>query len=111
MSLFAPDAVWDMSPWGMSSFEGVAAIRAMLEDWMGAYEHYEVELEELLDLGNGVVLTVPVQQGRPVGSTGVLELRQGFVMLHENGVIERVTAYPDPDEARAAAEQLAQERE
>jgi len=36
----------------------VAAIRGFLEDWLGAYEEYEIEAEEILDLGNGVVLFV-----------------------------------------------------
>jgi hypothetical protein len=58
MSLFAPDAVWDMSPMGMGTFEGLAAVRGFLEDWIGAYDDYAVEAEEILDLGNGVTFAV-----------------------------------------------------
>jgi ketosteroid isomerase-like protein len=33
-SLFAPDAVWEVVSLG-TSFEGVAAIRGFVEDWLG----------------------------------------------------------------------------
>jgi ketosteroid isomerase-like protein len=57
MSFYAPDAVWDLSPMGVGTFEGRAAIRGFVEDWLGSYEDYEIELQEVLDLGNGVVLS------------------------------------------------------
>ena len=110
MSFFAPNAVWDNSPVGTGTFEGAAQVRRVVEDWIGVYEEFEVETEELCDLGNGVAFGVNVQTGRPVGSTGVVQLRQGFVSLVQDGLIERVTTYLDPNEARAAAERLAQER-
>ena len=53
-AFFAPDAAWDMSPTGTGVFEGHAAIRGFWEDWFASYEEYEVEAEEILDLGNGV---------------------------------------------------------
>ena len=110
MSFFAPNAVWDNSPVGTGTFEGAAQVRRVVEDWIGVYEEFEVETEEFCDLGNGVAFGVNVQTGRPVGSTGVVQLRQGFVSLVQDGLIERVTTYLDPNEARAAAERLAQER-
>ena len=110
MSFFAPNAVWDNSPVGTGTFEGAAQVRRVVEDWIGVYEEFEVETEEFCSLGNGVAFGVNVQTGRPVGSTGVVQLRQGFVSLVRDGLIERVTTYLDPNEARAAAERLAQER-
>jgi len=110
MSFFAPNAVWDNSPVGTGTFEGAAQVRRVVEDWIGVYEEFEVETEEFCDLGNGVAFGVNVQTGRPVGSTGVVQLRQGFVSLVQDGLIERVTTYLDPNEARAAGERLAQER-
>jgi ketosteroid isomerase-like protein len=102
--------VWDNSPVGTGTFEGAAAVRRVVEDWIGVYEEFEVETEEFCYLGNGVGFGVNVQKGRPVGSTGVVHLRQGFVSLVQDGLIARVTTYLDPNEARAAAERLAQER-
>jgi hypothetical protein len=43
-------------------------------------------------------------------SSGEVRLRSGVVGEWVDGVIVRVTIYPDIDEARAAAERLAEER-
>ena len=83
MSFFAPDAVWDNSSVGTGTFKGAAAVRGVVEDWIGVYEEFEVETEEFRDLGNGVGFGVNLQTGRPAGSTGVVQLRQGFVSLVE----------------------------
>jgi ketosteroid isomerase-like protein len=110
LAFYAPDGVWDMSPMGMGVFEGQAAARGFLEDWFASYEEYEFEAEEILDLGNGVGFRVLIQKGRPVGSSGEVELRYAAVAVWEDGKIVRMTNYNDLDEARAAAERLAQER-
>ena len=109
LSPFPPDAVWDAAPLGVS-FEGVAAIRRFFEEWIGSYEEFELEPEQVLDLGNGVGLVLMIQGGRPVGSTGVVRVRSGFVAVLVGAMIAQVTVYTDPDEARAAAERLAEER-
>ena len=38
----APEAVWEANPLGLPrpSFDGVAAIRAFLEDWSGPYDDW-----------------------------------------------------------------------
>jgi ketosteroid isomerase-like protein len=110
LTFYTPDAVWDMSPWGMGTFEGIQAIRGFFEDWLGAYEEYTLEAEEMIDLGNGVVFAVLQQGGRPSGSTGEVQLRYASATVWANGLITRVTNYRDINEGRAAAERLAQER-
>ena len=109
MSFYAPDAVWDMSPFGMGTFEGLAAILGFFEDWMGAYEEYEMALQEALDLGDGVAFAVAIQKGRPAGSSSEVRLRYASVSIWENSLIVRVTNYTDIDKARAAAERIAEE--
>ena len=105
---FAEDATFDER--GVPNhYEGRAAIRSMLEQWFGAYEELEFGLEEVRDLGSGVVFAVVVQNGRPAGSAGHLRQREGWVVLWERGSIARVTTYL-VDEGRAAAERLAEER-
>ena len=110
MAFYTPDAVWDMSPLGMGTFEGQAAVRGFMEDWFASYEEWGLQLMEVQDLGNGVTFGVLVQRGRPVGSSGEVELRYASVTEWEDGTIKRITNYSDPDEARAAAERLAEER-
>jgi ketosteroid isomerase-like protein len=111
VAFYAPDAVWDMSPMGMGTFEGQAAVRGFMEDWFASYEEYEFEAEEILDLGKGVGFRVLIQKGRPVGTSGEVQLRYAAVSVWEDGKIARITNYGDLDEARAAAERLAEERE
>ena len=95
---------------GMGTFEGQAAVRGFMEDWFASYEEWGVRVVEVQDLGNGTTFAVFVQSGRPVGSSGDVELRWAAAGEWENGKYARVTNYSDIDEARAAAERLAEER-
>jgi uncharacterized protein (TIGR02246 family) len=108
-SSFAEDATFD-GRGAPEHYEGRAAISSMLEDWFGSYEELEFGLEEVRDLGNGVVFAVVVQNGRPAGSDGHLRQREGWVFVWVRGLIARLTT-SDIDEARAAAERLTEERE
>ena len=105
---FAPDAVFEGRALG-DIFEGRPAIRNFLEDWFGPYEGLEVKLEDVRNLGNGGVCAVVMQDGRPVGSAGHLRQREGWVFLLVRGLIARLTI-SEIDEARAAAERLAESR-
>jgi ketosteroid isomerase-like protein len=40
MSLFAADAVYDMSAAGLETFEGAEAIRGFIEDWHRSWDDY-----------------------------------------------------------------------
>ncbi len=107
-SSFAEDATFDGR--GVPDhYEGRAAIRSMLEEWFGSYEELEFGLEEVRDLGNGVVFAVVVQNGRPAGSAGHLRQREGWVVVLVGGLIARLRT-SEVDEGRAAAERLAEER-
>jgi ketosteroid isomerase-like protein len=98
ISFYAPDAVWDGRASGMT-FEGRTAIRGFWEDATAAYEELEVQREETLDLGNGVVFGVEGTSGRPIGSTGRVEFRFAIVAVWEEGLIVRGTGYDSIDEA------------
>ena len=110
MVFWADDPLWDLSPMGLGVYRGTAAVRGFFEDWIGSYERFEVELKECLELGNGVVLNVIVQTASLAGSSADVMLRYASVTLWENSLIVSVTNYPAIDEARAAAERLAEER-
>ena len=111
MSRCPPDCVYDPSPTGqLGVFEGPAEIRGFLEDWWRAFDDLRFDFEEVRDLGSGVVLAVVRQEGRPTGSTGHVRAREAFVYDWVEEMIARVTVYLDIDEARAAAEHLAEER-
>jgi ketosteroid isomerase-like protein len=109
LSFYALDAVWD-SP-GVGMFEGHAALRGLWEGFAGIYQDWEIDLDEGRDLGNGVVLAVFTMRGRLAGSGA--EVREPGAWVYEwvDGRIVRVLDYRDIDEARTAAERLAQERD
>ncbi len=105
---FAPDAVWDMR--GGETFEGIPAIRGFMEEFVSHFESFDVELEEIRDLGGEVVIAVNTMGGYALGSTVEVRQRGLFVYEGKAGLAVRCTAYSDIDEGRAAAERLAQER-
>jgi ketosteroid isomerase-like protein len=108
MSFFAPDAVLDGR---LEALEGRPAIRAFLEVWFGSFAELRMEAEELVVLDNRVVLTVVSQEGRLVGVDRQVHQREGWVICWSaDGLLVRLRALPDIDEARAAAERLAESR-
>jgi ketosteroid isomerase-like protein len=111
LSFYAADAIWEAESLG-TSFEGLAAIRGFVEDWIGAYTTLEFKLEEVVDLGNGLVFVVLGLTGRPAGSSrGTLVRRRSLLLVWVDGLIARATApSSDIDDARAAAERLAESR-
>ena len=108
-SSFAEDATFEGR---VEEVDGRAAIRSFLDDWFGSYEELEFALEEIRDLGNGVVFAVVVQNGHPAASVGDGRVwqREGWVFLWERGLIARLVTLDDIDEGRAAAEALAASR-
>ncbi len=68
IGVFADAAVFDVSEAGIGRFEGREAVRAYLEDWIGAFERQEFTSWEGTDLGAGVVFVVAVLEGKPAGS-------------------------------------------
>jgi ketosteroid isomerase-like protein len=108
MSFFAPDAVLDGR---LFLAEGRAAIRDFLDDWFGSFAELRMEVEEFVVLDDGVVLAVVSQEGRPVGVDGQVHQREGWAICWSaDGLLVRLTTHPDIDEARAAAERLAESR-
>jgi hypothetical protein len=110
MSVFAPNAVYDASRDGLGVYEGPLAIRGLIGGWWAAFEDFQLTLEEVSDLGNGVMFMVLRHDARPAGSTGHVNTQQAYVYILVEGLVVAVTVYSDVFEARAAAERLAESR-
>jgi len=112
LAYYAPDAVYDMSRMGMTTFEGREAIGVFFSDWHGNYDEYEDEIQEIVHVGGGIVFVVVRQNARPAGSPQHVRLRDlyGYTFVWEGDKVVHATVYPDVDEARAAAERLAEDR-
>ena len=106
---YAPDVSLRGSQIG--TFEGRAAARGVLEEIAAPYEEFRLETDEVLDLGFGVIFAAVVAIGRVAGSSAKVRFAFASVTSWSGGLIERQTNYTDIDEARGAAERLAQERE
>ena len=66
-------------------------------------------VDDVKSLGKGVIYAVQTGH-RGHAPNFSLELGGGVVGVWEHGKLARMTVYPDIDEARAAAERLAEER-
>jgi ketosteroid isomerase-like protein len=110
MSFYAADAVLDMSARGLGIFEGRAAIRGFWEDYYRSFNDLSFELQEALDLGNGVIFAVVRQGARPARSGARVQMREAWVSVWEGDVFIRGSSYDDIDDARAVAERLAEGR-
>ena len=109
VSFFAPHAVLDGRV--EDGLEGRAAIRGFLDDWFGSFAELRMEVEEFVVLDDGVVLAVVKQEGRPVGVDGQVHQREGWAICWSaDGLLVRLMTHTDIDEARAAAERLAESR-
>ena len=106
-SFYAPAALVEGA---LSTYEGRSAVRGLYEGWVVAYEDVEFDVEETRDLGRGVAFVVFAWRGRPRASSGWVQIRVAAVLTLADGLIERQRDYTDIDQARAAAERLAQER-
>jgi len=106
---YAAEVIWESED-GVMSANGANAVRALWEDWAGTFEDFGIEVESVVDLGGGVVHAVYRQQGRIAGSSSLLTARGVLVYEWRDGMILRVFARAATDQARAAAERLAQER-
>ena len=105
MRFYGSESVWDVSRWGLGTHVGPLRIRRFLEDWIGSFEAYEMEVHQMREVGLGVVYVDATQKARPTGSRARLELRSASVFVWEDDVALAVTHYRDFGEARAAAEQ------
>jgi len=106
LAMFGPASVWDVSRWGLGTHAGLDSIHHLMDDWFGSLDDYEVQIEEMTDLGNGVVALVVTQVARLKGG-GAMRVRSAPVFVWSGTTIASVTLYPDIEEGRAAAAQAA----
>jgi ketosteroid isomerase-like protein len=110
LSFYGPDTDWDMSPAGLRKYDGPAALRQFFVEWTGSYKEWDIELEEVHDLGGGMVLAVVLTRGRSGRRAAWAELRFAMITRWTGGLVARITSYTDIDEARAAAARIVEER-
>lgn len=110
LPVFSPDAVFDVTAAGVGRFEGRAAIRSYLEDWIGSYARQEYVSWEGEQLDDGVVFVVGVMSAQLAGSDARVQERWAFTVRWRAGAIEEVVADQDVEAARRAAQGARPER-
>jgi ketosteroid isomerase-like protein len=91
MAFFAPGALLGATRTAGVAPRGRAAIRGLYEDRTRAYEELEWVAEGPVDLGNGGVFAVVSQKASPVGITGYVLHREGWVWVWVDDLIASLT--------------------
>ena len=104
LDYFHPDGQLDLS---IRGDVGVATGRQEIADsttgWVASWDEYSEEVEEILDLGEDLILVVTTQRGRGKGSGIEISNQYGFLAEVRDGLIARVTGYPNRAAALEAA--------
>ena len=103
LAAFDPDVVMDASHRVDGRVgRGVKEMTTILAEWLGAWEDFSDDIEEVRDFGDRV-LVISTQRGRGKGSSIEWENRFGMVYELRNGRIVRWTVYDDLSKALEAA--------
>jgi ketosteroid isomerase-like protein len=107
LSFYGPDTYWDMTAGGLGRYDGPAVLRQFFVGWTSSYREWEIELEDVRDLGRDKVLAVALTRGRHNRRADWVELRFATIATWIDGRMTRITSYTDIDEARTAAAHIA----
>jgi ketosteroid isomerase-like protein len=103
---FAPNFVWDMSNFQgwpeQQRYEGVLGAQTFVDDWTGAWENWELEIEEIHDAGDKVVVIVH-QSGRARTTGMAVDMVFAQTWTIREGQFTRMDMFSDPSEAFMAA--------
>ena len=97
--------------WDLTSFEGWPeddvyygheGFRRFLEEWRGSWDRFEARAEEYVDGDGDRVVALCWQRGFGAGSQVPVEMDLATVFTLEGGVVCRIEAYSDRQEALKA---------
>jgi hypothetical protein len=100
--LFDP-AVESVPAWrgAGTTYSGINGFREMWLDWLEPWASYHVQVDEMFDVGDGVVVLVR-DRARRHGMDVEVELISGSLWTFGNGKIVRVQFYANREELREA---------
>jgi len=104
--LVDPEFVWDMSSFRgwpeQKAYPGLEGARQFMQDWLSAWEDWELEVEALHDAGDKVVAIVR-QQGRSKTTGLPVNMSFGQVFTVRDGKQTLMQMYADPSQALEAS--------
>lgn len=100
-----PDVVMSQPPEvpDAKTYEGPSAIRAAMADWPSQWEDFRMDLLELIDAGDGVVVSVTRHRGRGRQSGIEMDFEVFYVHRLNEGKLARLEMFFDREQALAAA--------
>jgi ketosteroid isomerase-like protein len=100
--VFHPDVV-SVPAWrgAGTSYSGLDGFREMWIDWLEPWVTYHVQVEEMIEVGDSVVVLVR-DRGRRHGMDAEIELISGSVWTFRDGRIARVEFYANREDLREA---------
>ena len=102
----SPDFVWDMSNFHgwpeQQTYVGAAGVESFLDNWVSAWDDWELEVDALHDAGDKVVVLVR-QRGRSKAAGTPVEMSFAQVWTLRDGKQTRMDMYSDREEALEAA--------
>ena len=99
----APDVVWDMSTFtgwfDTPTYHGPEGFDEFFAQWIGPYDKWEMEVEELIDAGESRVLAIVLQRGRLRETDSWVELHYGMVYTLAGALVSRIETYANREDA------------
>jgi ketosteroid isomerase-like protein len=92
---------WPTAP-GAQSYRGVEGARAALDGWFEIWEWMKVEIEDLVDLGDRVLVTLH-QRAKGKESAIEVEIRSFNVYTFRDGKLVRLELFTEREPALEAA--------
>ena len=89
-------------PDARNPYRGVAGVTEWLADFAAAWDHYELEVERLIDAGDRVVSLFRIR-AVGAGSGVAVERGDGMVWIFRDGKLVRLDYFNDQDQALEAA--------
>jgi ketosteroid isomerase-like protein len=105
--VFDPDIEWRWSAafselMGERTYRGHAEVEAATKDWLRSWEHFRIELEELIDAGEHVV-ALTRHLARPRGASADVTMTGAELWTMRDGKAIAFRGFTDRAEALAAA--------
>ena len=105
LGTFDPEVVWDTShfrDWPESAYHGREGVERFLSEWLDVWDEYRVDLEDVIEVQDGRVVSVFRHRGKGRDSGVPMDLKMANIVTLREGKITRLDNYDTPGEALEA---------
>jgi ketosteroid isomerase-like protein len=102
---FDPDIVWDTShfrDWPESAYHGHEGVERFLNEWLDVWDDYRLDLEDVIEVQDGRVLSLFHHHGKGRDSGVPMHLQMAQIATLRDGKVTRLDNYDTPAEALEA---------